>query len=73
MTHTSTCHHVTHIQAVDMLMRRMKEAEFPFSRVVGVSGCGQQHGSVYWSKGAEQVLQQLDPSADLVDQLKVHE
>ena len=54
-----------------MLMRRMKEAGFPFNRVVGVSGCGQQHGSVYWCKGAGQILSQLDHTIELVDQLQV--
>ena len=44
---------------------------FDFSRVIAVSGSGQQHGSVYWKKGKgpELVLGNLDPSWPLAPQL----
>jgi xylulokinase len=35
------------IEALDLILTRMKEAGFDFSSVRGVSGAGQQHGSVY--------------------------
>lgn len=34
------------IEALDLILTRMKEKGFDFSRVKGVSGAGQQHGSV---------------------------
>lgn len=34
------------IEALDLILTRMKEANFDFSKVKGVSGAGQQHGSV---------------------------
>ena len=49
----------------------MQEEGFPFARVVAMSGSGQQHGSVYWRKGSEGVLGELNPTATLASQLKV--
>lgn len=37
-----------------------------------ISVNSQQHGSVYWRTGAENVLQHLDPSHTLVDQLSAN-
>jgi xylulokinase len=34
------------IEALDLILARMKESRFDFSLVKGVSGAGQQHGSV---------------------------
>jgi xylulokinase len=34
------------IEALDLILARMKESGFDFSSVKGVSGAGQQHGSV---------------------------
>lgn len=59
------------VQAVDLLLNKMKEDNFPFDRVIGISGSGQQHGSVYWRNGARQTLQTLHPALDLSQQLKV--
>jgi xylulokinase len=47
----------------------MKAAAFPFGRVAAVSGSGQQHGSVYWRRGAEARLKQLRADAPLAEQL----
>ena len=49
----------------------MKSAGFPFGRVVAMSGCGQQHGSVYWKEGSEGTLKSLNSQASLEGQLKV--
>ena len=59
------------MQALDLLLAKMQEADFPFHRVVGLSGSGQQHGSVYWREGAEQVLAGLQSDHSLHQQLKV--
>ena len=48
----------------------MQEEGFPFARVVAMSGSGQQHGSVYWKKGSEGVLGELNPTATLASQLE---
>ena len=32
-----------------------------FGEVAGVSGCGQQHGSVYWRVGARDMLRKANP------------
>ena len=58
-------------QALDLLLGRMHESGFPFGRVAAVSGSGQQHGSVYWNKGAGLVLAGLQPSQSLHQQLQV--
>ena len=50
----------------------MANAGFPFSRVVAMSGCGQQHGSVFWREGSEAILKNLKPDATLASQLEVN-
>src|SRR5688572_3994377 len=37
------------IEALDLLLSRIKASGFDLGRVAGVSGAGQQHGSVYLS------------------------
>ena len=58
------------VAALDLLFARMKESGFPFARVAAVSGSGQQHGSVYFKKGARPALTGLAPDRTLRDQLK---
>ncbi|XP_051538537.1 xylulose kinase [Myxocyprinus asiaticus] len=53
------------VKALDVLLEKMKNVGFDFSRVKALSGSGQQHGSVYWRKGARQTLNQLDPQQHL--------
>ncbi|XP_033841964.1 xylulose kinase [Periophthalmus magnuspinnatus] len=53
------------VQALDKLLNKMKSSGFDFSRVRALSGSGQQHGSVFWRKGAAQTLRTLDPDLDL--------
>jgi xylulokinase len=54
-----------------LLLERMKSQGFPFSRLVGVSGSGQQHGSVYWRQGSAAVLESLAAEQELAPQLEV--
>ncbi|TSK16086.1 Xylulose kinase [Bagarius yarrelli] len=49
------------VKALDLLLEKMKSSGFDFSRVKAISGSGQQHGNVYWKKGARKTLQCLDP------------
>ncbi|KAH9940817.1 D-xylulose kinase [Epithele typhae] len=57
------------LDAYDLIMERMRDAGVDFSRILGISGDGQQHGSVYWSKDAERLLSSLDASRALAEQL----
>lgn len=57
------------LQAIDVLMERLKETGIDFKRVKGISGAGQQHGSVYWNTQGESVLKNLDGSKRLEEQL----
>ncbi|KAH0557173.1 hypothetical protein GP486_005037 [Trichoglossum hirsutum] len=57
------------LDALDLVLKRLKENGLQFGCVKGVSGAGQQHGSVYWSQKAEILLETLDPSKALVEQL----
>ena len=57
------------LEALDLVLERLKRDGMDFRRVMGISGAGQQHGSVYWSKEAEQLLATLDKDKSLVSQL----
>ncbi|CAL1526059.1 unnamed protein product [Lymnaea stagnalis] len=58
------------VQAFEHLLEKMKADCFPFKNVVALSGAGQQHGSVYWKKGARDVLKNCKPDKSLFDQLQ---
>ncbi|XP_024135942.1 xylulose kinase [Oryzias melastigma] len=53
------------VKALDLLLDKMKGAGLDFSRVAALSGSGQQHGSVFWKKGASETLKQLQPDQSL--------
>lgn len=57
------------LDAADLVLGRLKEAGLDFGRVMGVSGAGMQHGTVFWSKDAERLLAGLDSSKSLASQL----
>lgn len=56
--------------ALDLTFSKLKEQGCPFQKLLAVSCSGQQHGSVYWKKGSETVLQTLDPDHTLEKQMK---
>ncbi|XP_037703328.1 xylulose kinase isoform X3 [Choloepus didactylus] len=58
------------VQALDVILEKMKASGFDFSQVLAMSGAGQQHGSVYWKTGASQVLTSLSPDLLLHQQLQ---
>ena len=59
------------LQALDgVLSSLQKQLGTAFSRVRGISGAGQQHGSVYWSEDAETLLNGLDAGKTLEEQLR---
>ncbi|KAJ3089636.1 hypothetical protein HK102_005886 [Quaeritorhiza haematococci] len=49
------------VEALDKLLDKLAQKQFPFA---------QQHGSVYWAKGASKVLASVKPSLPLHEQLK---
>ncbi|GAB0133311.1 hypothetical protein EsDP_00001723 [Epichloe bromicola] len=58
------------MEALDLVLERLcREMPVPVSRIRGVSGSGQQHGSVFWGSSAEELLRGLDPGRRLVEQL----
>ena len=57
------------VKGLDMLLDKLRVAGLEFSSVAGISGAGQQHGSVYWRRGADSLLAGLQPDRFLHDQL----
>jgi xylulokinase len=58
------------VKALQIVLDKLQSKSFPFERVAALSTSGQQHGSVYWRTGSEDILKLLDPSQTLVHQLK---
>ena len=56
------------LEGLDLLMGKLKE-EFGCGEIVGVSGSGQQHGSVYLKDGFGEVLMNLNSKVDLKGQM----
>lgn len=48
------------LEAIDLVLTRLKDNGAPLHRIRGVSGACQQHGSVYWNHDAEKLLGGLD-------------
>lgn len=57
------------VKGLDMLLDKLRVAGLDFSTVAGVCGAGQQHGSVYWRKGADSLLGGLREDKFLHEQL----
>ncbi|KAI1815315.1 xylulose kinase-like protein [Poronia punctata] len=57
------------VEAVELVLTRLREKGCPTERIKGISGSGQQHSSVYWNKDAETTLKNLDPKRPLLEQL----
>ena len=57
------------LEAVDLVLQRLQQDGLDFSRVHGLSGAGMQHGTVFWSRRAGQLLSGLDASKSLIEQL----
>ena len=58
------------LEAIDLVLLRLKEQGADFSRVQGISGAGMQHGTVFWSQDAEYLLANLDAEKTLLEQLE---
>ncbi|KAL7799996.1 hypothetical protein V8C37DRAFT_363700, partial [Trichoderma ceciliae] len=58
------------LESIDLVLERLsKVMPVPVSSIKGISGSGQQHGSVFWNARAEELLGALDPAKPLVAQL----
>ncbi|XP_076384623.1 xylulose kinase isoform X2 [Megalopta genalis] len=57
------------VKALDMILDKLRVCGVDFSKVAAISGCAQQHGTVYWGKGSRNHLRQLDPTKFLHEQL----
>ncbi|XP_073995322.1 xylulose kinase-like isoform X2 [Rhodnius prolixus] len=57
------------VKALDMVLERLRICGADFSKVAALSGCAQQHGTVYWAVGAQDVLNCLTYSHFLHTQL----
>ncbi|OGV57655.1 MAG: hypothetical protein A2283_02940 [Lentisphaerae bacterium RIFOXYA12_FULL_48_11] len=58
------------VEALDLLLKRMKKKHIPLNRIAAITGSGQQHGSVWFKKGARQALRHLTDGMTLSEQLK---
>ncbi|OQO12697.1 putative D-xylulose kinase A [Cryoendolithus antarcticus] len=58
------------LEAVDLVLQRMREHGLDFGKIKGLSGAGMQHGTVFWSKEAESLLSNLDAKKTLLEQLQ---
>ncbi|KAI5926372.1 hypothetical protein F4810DRAFT_707458 [Camillea tinctor] len=57
------------VEAVELVLNRLKDNGCAIKNIKGISGSGQQHSSVYWNKHAEPTLKQLDGKKTLIEQL----
>ena len=55
--------------ALDLLFAQMKKDKVALGKILAVSGCGQQHGSVYLTEKVIEALATLDPKKSLVENL----
>lgn len=67
---TVTAPTIMWVAAMDLLMERLKSSGIPLGNIVAVSGSGQQHGSVWFRRGAAAILGALDPARTLRAQLQ---
>ena len=58
------------LDALDLLLRKMRENHLPMEQVCGISGSGQQHGTVYLNSRFPELLSSLDAEYTLAEQLK---
>ncbi len=57
------------LQAIDTVLQKLQDAGLDFGKVAGISGAGQQHGSVYWSMEGSKLLKSLTAAQTLEEQL----
>lgn len=60
------------LAALDRLCERLHEAGIPLARIAGISGSGQQHGTVYLDRAFAEGRVAWDRAADLVSAVRPH-
>ena len=70
-THEVTAPTLMFIDALDIGLHRLQNQnkDIDFSKIISISGSGQQHGSVYWKKGALISLKNMNPKQTLLENL----
>ena len=58
------------LDALELLLKKMQDRRFPLDQVCGISGSGQQHGTVYLNDRFPELLASLDQNRTLAEQLK---
>ncbi|KAL3812302.1 hypothetical protein ACJIZ3_013570 [Penstemon smallii] len=58
------------VEALDLILEKLKNSNLDFGKIIAVSGSAQQHGSVYWKNGSCTILASLDSNNRLVDQFR---
>jgi len=58
------------LSALDLMFAKLADKQVRFSKVRAISGSGQQHGSVYFAKGAAALLCDMNPSLSLATNLE---
>ena len=58
------------LDALDLCLQRMKSAGADFSDLAGLSGAGQQHGTVYLNEQWPAALEGLNPEKSLAEQIR---
>ena len=58
------------VEGLELLLQKMKDDGIPIFNIKGISGSGQQHGTVYLNDSFEKSLKKLDHTISLVSQLK---
>ena len=58
------------LYTMDIILQKLHDKGIDYGRVREVSGAGQRHGSVYWSRDGEYALQNLDEGKSLEAQLQ---
>jgi xylulokinase len=57
------------LEALELVLSRLRDDGLDFSKVKGASGAGMQHGTVFWGEKADDLLGNLDAKKSLLDQL----
>jgi xylulokinase len=58
------------VEALELALSNLQKKQVDFSKILAISRSGQQHGSVFWKEGGNQLLQDSDPSKSLLTQLQ---
>ncbi len=57
------------LAALDLVLEKLFKNNAPLEKVCGISGCGQQHGSVYLKENFSEILEKMVPDKKLTEQI----